>query len=105
MSPIAEQSIQTLQSSCSRPRNLAQSSTEQVTARAHIEIGDHIFTVLPRGRGRYAYVIEDNWFSIQLSNAVSMPLAYVQIRSEYLTAVGPEEAIRVLNEIIYEFGE
>lgn len=86
-------------------KELAQTSTDQLIARAHIESGDHIFTVLPRGRGRFAYVIEDNWFSIQLSNAVSLPLAYVQIRSEYLTAVGPEEAIRTLSEIVCEFGD
>jgi len=86
-------------------KELAQSSTDEVLARAHIETGDHILTVLPRGRGRFAYVVEDNWFSIQLSNAVSLPMAHVQIRSEYLTAVGPEEALRTLNEIVFEFGE
>jgi hypothetical protein len=86
-------------------KELAQGSTEELVARAGFCIGDHTFTVLPRGRGRFAYVVEDNWFSIQLANAASMPMAYVQIRSEYLTAVGPEEAIRTLNEIVFEFGD
>lgn len=86
-------------------KQFAQNSDERFTARAFIEIADHFFTVLPRGRGRYAYVIEDGWFSIQLSSAVSLPMAYVQIRSEYLTAVGAEEAIRTVCTIIREFGE
>jgi hypothetical protein len=86
-------------------KELAQGSTEELVARAHVEIGDHLFTVLPRGRGRFAYVVEDNWFSIQVSNAVSLPLAHVQIRSEYLTAVGAEEAITTLNEIVGQLGE
>src|SRR6185437_2039876 len=68
---------------------------------------DHAFTVLPRGRGRFAFVLEDNWFSIQLSNtpASVLPLAHVQIRSEYLTAVGPEEALRTLDDLVGYFGE
>ena len=50
--------------------------------------------------------MEDNWFSIQLANgsAGQLPLALVQIRSEYLTAVGPEEAIRVASGLIAGMG-
>ena len=86
-------------------KELAQTSNDELVARAAVELGDHLFTVLPRGRGRFAYVMEDNWFSIQVANAVSIPLAYVQIRSEYLTAVGAEEAIATLNEIVEQLGE
>jgi hypothetical protein len=52
-------------------------------------------------------VLEDNWFSIQLSNSSAslLPLAHVQIRSEYLTAVGPEEALRTLDHMITAFGQ
>ena len=63
--------------------------------------------VLPRGRGRFAFVLEDNWFSIQLSNASAgvLPLALVQVRSEYLTAVGPEEAVRTITALVNDMGQ
>jgi hypothetical protein len=85
----------------------AQSSNEHVISLAGIGIGDHQFTVLPRGRGRFAFVLEDNWFSIQLSNGLSgvLPLAYVQIRSQYLTAVGPDEALATLTSLINGMGK
>jgi len=86
-------------------KELAQSSTDELVARAATTFGDHLLTVLPRGRGRFAYVLEDNWFSIQVSNAVSLPLAHVQIRSEYLTAVGAEEAIATLDDIVMFLGD
>jgi len=84
----------------------AQASNEHVIAMAGIGIGDHQFVVLPRGRGRFAFVLEDNWFSIQLANGTGgqLPLALVQVRSEYLTAVGPEEAIRVITDLIGGMG-
>ena len=85
----------------------AQTSNERVVAMAGIGIGDHQFMVLPRGRGRFAFVLEDNWFSIQLSNASAgvMPLASVQIRSEYLTAVGPDEAVATITKLVDGMGE
>lgn len=85
----------------------AQSNNENVVSLAGIGLGDHHFMVLPRGRGRFAFVLEDNWFSIQLSNASAgvLPLALVQIRSEYLTSVGPEEAIRAVTALIEDMGE
>ncbi|HEX8710981.1 MAG TPA: hypothetical protein VF730_03835 [Terracidiphilus sp.] len=88
-------------------KELAQSPKELDVIDAVCHTGDHAFTVLPRGRGRFAFVLEDNWFSIQLSNASAsvLPLAHVQIRSEYLTAVGPEEALRTLDDLITYFGD
>jgi hypothetical protein len=85
----------------------AQASNERVVAMAGIDIGDHRFMVLPRGRGRFAFVLEDNWFSIQLSNASAgvLPLASVQVRSEYLTAVGPHEAVATITKLIGGMGE
>lgn len=87
-------------------KTMAQASNEHVVAAAGVTIGDHRFVTLPRGRGRFAFVLEDNWFSIQLSNASVgvLPLALVQIRSEYLTAVGPEEAISVITKLIQGMG-
>ena len=85
----------------------AQSNNERVVSLAGIGLGDHQFMVLPRGRGRFAFVLEDNWFSIQLSNASAgvLPLALVQVRSEYLTSVGPEEAIQTVTALIEDMGE
>lgn len=85
----------------------AQSNNENVVSLAGIGLGDHHFMVLPRGRGRFAFVLEDNWFSIQLSNASAgvLPLALVQIRSEYLTSVGPEEAVKTVTALIEDMGE
>lgn len=88
-----------------RLKELAQGPFDGQVSQGLCLLGDHVFTVLPRGRGRFAYVLEDNWFSVQVSNACSLPLAHVQIRSEYLTAVGPEEAIRVLDRLIALLGE
>jgi hypothetical protein len=87
-------------------KTLAQANDEEIVALGGIRIGDHQFMVMPRGRGRFAFVLEDNWFSIQLSNTSGkrLPLALVQIRSEYLTAVGPEEAIRTISELIGGMG-
>lgn len=85
----------------------AQSHNDKVLAMAGIGIGDHQFMVLPRGRGRFAFVMEDGWFSIQLSNASGgvLPLAMVQVRSEYLTAVGPAEAVATATELVSGMGE
>lgn len=85
-----------------RYKELAQSSNEHAQALAGIIVGDHRLATMPRGRGRFAFVLEDNWFSLQVSNASAgvLPLALVQVRSEYLTAVGPEEAIRVASALV-----
>lgn len=87
-------------------KTLAQANDEEIVALGGIRIGDHQFMVMPRGRGRFAFVLEDNWFSIQLSNTTGkvLPLAHVQIRSQYLTAVGPEEAIRTISNLIAGMG-
>lgn len=88
-------------------KSLGQLSTDRLVALAALDIGDHRFTVLPRGKGRFAFVLEDNWFHIQVSNACAsaLPLAHVQIRSEYLTAVGAAEALRTLDAIVGCLGE
>lgn len=85
----------------------AQSPSDTALAMAGIGIDDHQFMVLPRGRGRFAFVIEDGWFSIQLSNATAgvLPLAMVQVRSEYLSAVGPEEAVATATELVEGMGQ
>lgn len=88
-------------------KEFAQASDEHLIAAARVRIGDHDFLVAPRGRGRFAFLLEDNWFSIQLSNATKgvLPLALVQVRSEYLTAVGPDEAVSTVSAVVERLGE
>lgn len=88
-------------------KDAAQSFDDRIQAGAGLSMDDHDFTVLGRGRGRFAFVLEDGWFRLELANASAnvLPLAHVQVRSEYLTAVGPEEAIASLDRLMPEFGE
>lgn len=88
-------------------KQLAQSTDERRQATAIYFNGDHCFTVSPRGRGRFAFVLEDNWFHLELSNATAgvLPLAHVQVRSEYLTAVGVVQALETLQSLVPEFGQ
>ena len=84
----------------------AQSDSESVAAAAQLSIADHLFAVLDRGRKRFAYVLDDNWFSIAVSSgaAKAMPLAHVQISSELITAVGIPEAMQHLDAVIERLG-
>lgn len=85
---------------------LAQSENEFEQATAQIVIGEHLFEVRDRGRGRFAYVLVDNCYHLQASNKRSkaLPLAYVQISSEYLATVGVEQAEQSLRYIVNTLG-
>lgn len=87
-------------------KDLAQSPEESQQALAQVVIGDHLFEVRDKGRGRFAYVLVDNCYQVQVSNARShsLPLAYVQISSEYLAAVGVEQAELSLRHIANTLG-
>ena len=75
-------------------------------AKAQVKIGDHLFEVSDRGKGKFAYILKDNWFIISLSShsATNLPLAYVQVSSELLTAIGASEAEKRLRHIVNTFG-
>ncbi len=87
-------------------KDLAQSDNEIEQALAQVVIGDHIFEVRDRGRGKFAYVLVDNCYHMQASNKNSkaLPLAYVQISSEYLASVGVEQAEQSLRYIVNTLG-
>ena len=72
----------------------AQDKEELDQSLAQLPIGKHLFEVQDRGAGRFPYVLVDNCFRIQVKGAAAklLPLAYVQVSSEYLAAVGVEEA-------------
>lgn len=84
----------------------AQSESEGQQALAQVVIGDHLFEVRDKGCGRFSYVLVDNCYHIQASNRRSkkLPLAYVQISSEYLSAVGVEQAEQSLRFIVNTLG-
>lgn len=87
-------------------KELAQSENEFEQATAQVVIGEHIFEVRDKGRGRFAYVLADNCYHLQASNKRSkvLPLAYVQISSEYLSSVGIKRAEQSLRYIVNTLG-
>jgi hypothetical protein len=84
----------------------AQNQPNTDPSKATLELKHHCFEVLPRGSGKFAYVLEDNWFRIEISSssAPRLPLAYVQIKSEVLTFYPLETIINQLTEIVTEIG-
>ena len=87
-------------------KELAQSENEMAQALAQVVIGQHIFEVKDKGKGRFSYVLVDNSFYLQASNGKShaLPMAYVQISSEYLAHVGVEQAEKSLQFIVNTLG-
>ncbi len=85
---------------------LAQSESEKEQSHAQLKIGEHLFEVSDHGAKRFPYILADNCFFIKFSSsrAKSLPLATVQISSEYLHAVGEGAATANLCSIIGQFG-
>jgi len=84
----------------------AQSEDEAEQALAQVGIGSHIFEVRDKGVPRFPYVLADNCFFIKLNRKQSktLPMAHVQISSEYLAAVGLEAAEQDLRVVINTLG-
>jgi hypothetical protein len=90
----------------SKLKEQAQSEDETQQALAQVVIGHHIFEVKDKGKGRFSYVLVDNSFYLQASNGKSkaLPMAYVQISSEYLAHVGVKQAEKSLQFIVNTLG-
>jgi len=90
----------------SRLKELAQLEDELSNSVAQVTICGHLFEVRDKGAGRFSYVLVDNAYRIQASNSrsKSLPLAYVQISSEYLTHAGIEKAEEGLRHIVNTLG-
>ncbi|EIF42585.1 hypothetical protein DOK_12852 [gamma proteobacterium BDW918] len=88
-------------------KELAQSADPDVRAGAFLELGDHRFQVLDRGKGRFPYVLADNWFHIQVSSrdAASLPMVYCQIKSEVLACEGLKSVLLRLGSLLLEFSD
>jgi len=85
-----------------RLKIIAQDSDPSVQATAQAQIGNHCFEVSSRGRGKYLYVLKDNWFHIQIAgeDSKALPVAYVQISSELLTFHPLSEVINSIRFIV-----
>lgn len=87
-------------------KETAQSEDEKNQALAQVAIGSHLFEVRDKGVPRFPYVLSDNCFFIKLNRSESnkLPMAHVQISSEYLAAVGVEAAENDLRFVINTLG-
>lgn len=85
-------------------KTLAQSDDESERAMARISIDDHHFMVMDKGRGRYAYVLSDGWYDIQISGSRSkvLPAIYVKFSSDLLNGYGIYNAVNQLRGLAKE---
>ncbi len=89
-----------------RCKSLAQSTDSEDIVQAVFEAGNHCFEVKPTGRGRYPFVLVDNWFCLQISRPTSkvLPMVVVQISSELLTRSGVSQAINAARQLVSSLG-
>lgn len=89
-----------------RCKKLAQSTEPEDVVQAVLEVGNHCFEVKPTGRGRYPFVLVDNWFHLRVSRPTSkmLPMAVVQISSELLTRSGVAQAINAARKLVAYVG-
>lgn len=86
-------------------KTFAQSDDENEQAQAQVTICAHLFEVRDKGMPRFPYVLVDNSFFIKLNRkSKTLPMAHVQVSSEYLAAVGIEVAEQNLRQIINSLG-
>jgi hypothetical protein len=90
-----------------RLKLLAQSTDQTEQSNAVLHLGNHHFYIKPTGQRRYAFVLVDNWFHIQIaaSTAKSLPMAHVQISSEVITVGGLHNVLPELDNLISLIGE
>jgi hypothetical protein len=83
-------------------RELARNYKPRESAKAQLEIGEHIFEVLDKGSGFYPFGLADYAFRIRLASerAKQIPVASVQIASEFLASVGVVEAEKQLRVVL-----
>ena len=83
----------------------ARSEHEIEQAEAVLKLPDHLFQIHDKGSGLYSYILSDNAFRISLSSmdAKKLPLAYVQIKSDWLVLRGVRGACAELDVIIEQF--
>lgn len=84
----------------------AQSFDSEEKASAKLRLMDHHFEVKDKGRGRFPFVLADNWFHIQVSSSISnsLPLTQTQISSEVLTRSGVDSSTSKLRGVVQQLG-
>jgi hypothetical protein len=87
-------------------KDQAQSRDAELRALAQFPVGDYLFEVSDKGSRRFAFVLTDTSYRIELSksSAESLPLAHVQISSAALAAYGVEQCVRELTSILVQLG-
>lgn len=87
-------------------KHVAQAPEAYEQAEAQYPVGEHIFEVKDKGAGMFPYVLQDNCFRISLSRpaAKSLPMAYSQISSYFLSAVAPAAAELLLRQLLSQLG-
>lgn len=85
-----------------KKKELAKSEDEKDQALAKMAIGDHCFEVKDKARGKYAFVLVDNWYQIQVSASKrgKVPEIYVQLSSEILNCLGLDESVNSLRKVV-----
>lgn len=83
-----------------------QSPDPREQSQAVYVVGEHLFEVQDKGSGFYPYVLVNNAYRIQLSSskAQKIPLAYVQLKSDWLASKGVIYCKEELETIIGHLG-
>lgn len=84
----------------------AQSPLQIDHAHALYRHKSHLFSVSDKGAGRHPYVLTDNAYRMQLASptAKRIPLAYVQVKSDWLAHKGVRNSYDELTSIVKTFG-
>ena len=90
----------------SKLKKTAQSAFEVEHANAMYRHEEHLFSVSDKGAGRHPYVLSDKAYRLQLASptAKQIPLAFVQVRSDWLAHRGVQDSYDNLTSIIKIFG-
>src|SRR5690606_38162917 len=85
---------------------LAQSEDPENNARAVYEVGNHCFEVSRYGRGKFPYLLLDNWFDVEVSRHTTtrLPMSRVKIASELLTLGRVVPAVKSATGIVAALG-
>jgi len=88
-------------------KELAQSKNPISQAQAILDLDNYQFEVLGKGAGYYPYVLVNNPYRINVSStqANKLPLAYIQISSQWLLAKGVQAVVNELNGLVALLGK
>lgn len=87
-------------------KTLAQSEDPENNAQAVHEVGNHCFEVSRYGRGKFPYLLLDNWFEVEISRHTTtrLPMSRVKVASELLTLGGVLPAVNSATGVVSTLG-